>query len=64
MAFLADIAIQQQQAITFDKVVECAASQIPSRMLSSAKNRVSGGIRLLNTESELNDYLVAFGEIH
>ena len=51
-------------AISFDKVIEAAAVLIPPGMLDSAKARVSGGIRLLNSESELNDYLVAFGEIH
>ncbi len=50
--------------IDFDSVIETAKSLIPAEMVHSAKVRVSGGIRLLNRESELNDYLVAFGEIH
>ena len=51
-------------AIDFDLVIETAKSLIPAEMVCSAKARVSGGIRLLNQDSELNDYLVAFGEIH
>lgn len=56
--------ISRLEAISFDQVIETAKSLISPDMVPSAKNRVSGGIRLLNTESELNDYLVAFGEIH
>ena len=62
MSFAHDINMMQD--ITFDKVIECAASQIPPDKICSAKSRVSGGIRILSRESELNDYLVAFGEIH
>ena len=50
--------------IDFDLVIESAKSLMPPEMVEGAKSRVSGGIRLLNSESELNDYLVAFGEIH
>ncbi len=56
--------IPGQPGISFDNVIEAAAALIPPNQLQSAKARVSGGIRLLNSESELNDYLVAFGEIH
>ncbi len=56
--------ISKRPSIDFNQVIETAASLIPPALRSSAKNRVSGGIRLLNRESELNDYLVAFGEIH
>lgn len=50
--------------MSFNEVIKDAASRIPTGRIATAKARVSGGIRLLNTESELNDYLVAFGEIH
>ncbi len=56
--------ISRLEAINFDQVIETAKSLIHPDMVFSAKGRVSGGIRLLNSESELNDYLVAFGEIH
>ena len=56
--------ISRLDVISFDKVIETAAALIPPNQLPLAKARVSGGIRLLNSESELNDYLVAFGEIH
>ena len=56
--------IRRLDAINFDQVIETAKSLVRPDMVFSAKNRVSGGIRLLNSESELNDYLVAFGEIH
>jgi len=50
--------------VSFNEVIKDAASQIPTGQIATAKARVSGGIRLLTTESELNGYLVAFGEIH
>ena len=56
--------ISRLDAISFDKIIGTAAALIPPNQLPLAKARVSGGIRLLNSESELNDYLVAFGEIH
>ena len=56
--------ISSLNRVSFDKVIETAAAAIPSERLPLAKARVSGGIRLLETDSELNDYLVAFGEIH
>lgn len=56
--------ISNLDRVSFDKVIETAAAAIPSERLPLAKARVSGGIRLLETDSELNDYLVAFGEIH
>ena len=56
--------ISSLDVISFNKIIGTAASLIPPDQLSTAKARVSGGIRLLNSESELNDYLVAFGEIH
>lgn len=56
--------ISRLEAINFDQEIETAKSLIHPDMVFSAKGRVSGGIRLLNSESELNDYLVAFGEIH
>ena len=56
--------ISRLDVISFDKVIETAAMMIPTDLVNSAKARVSGGIRLLNSEFELNDYLVAFGEIH
>ena len=56
--------ISRLDSMSFDKVIETAAELVPPDMLGSAKARVSGGIRLFNRESELNDYLVAFGEIH
>ena len=56
--------IRRLYTINFDQVIETAKSLVRPDMVFSAKNRVSGGIRLLNSESELNDYLVAFGEIH
>lgn len=56
--------ILRLDAISFGRVVGVAASLMPVDRRRNAKTRVSGGIRLLNRESELNDYLVAFGEIH
>ena len=56
--------ISRLDVISFDKVIGTAAALIPPNQLPLAKTRVSGGIRLLKSESELNDYLVAFGEIH
>ena len=56
--------ISRLDVISFDKIIGTAATLIPQDQLPAAKARVSGGIRLLNSESELNDYLVAFGEIH
>ena len=56
--------ISRLDVVSFDKIIGTAAALIPPDQLPAAKARVSGGIRLLNSESELNDYLVAFGEIH
>ena len=56
--------ISSLDVISFDKIIGTAAALIPPDQLLTAKARVSGGIRLFNSESELNDYLVAFGEIH
>lgn len=52
------------RCINFDCIIQAAAETMPPISRSTAKARVSGGIRLLKKESELNDYLVAFGEIH
>ncbi len=56
--------ISRLDVISFDEIIGTSAALISPDQLPSAKARVSGGIRLLNSESELNDYLVAFGEIH
>ncbi|MBE6396489.1 MAG: ankyrin repeat domain-containing protein [Lentisphaerae bacterium] len=56
--------ISSLDVISFDKIIGTAAALIPPDQLPTAKARVSGGIRLFNSEFELNDYLVAFGEIH
>ena len=56
--------IADYQCINFDCIIQAAAETMPPISRSTAKARVSGGIRLLKKESELNDYLVAFGEIH
>ncbi len=50
--------------ISFERVIDVAVSEIPRDLLNSARSRVSGGIRILEHSSELNDYLVAFGHIH
>ena len=52
------------RCINFDCIIQAAAETMPPISRLTAKARVSGGIRLLKKESELNDYLVAFGEIH
>ena len=51
-------------SIDFDRTIMTAASLMSPDNVYSAKARVSGEIRLLNSETKLNDYLVAFGEIH
>ena len=56
--------ISRLDVISFDQIIQTAVALIPPDHLQTAKARVSGRIRLLNSESELNDYLVAFGEIH
>ena len=56
--------IEKNNTINFDRVISAAAETMPLDFRYSAKRRVSGGVRLLKTDSELNDYLVAFGEIH
>ena len=56
--------IADYRCINFDCIIQAAAETMPPISRSTAKARVSGGIRLLKKESELNDYLVAFGEIH
>lgn len=54
--------ISRLEVASFDEIIGTAAALIPPDRLPFAKARVSGGIRLLNSESELNDYLVAFVE--
>ena len=56
--------IEKNNTINFDRVISAAAEAMPLDFRYSAKRRVSGGVRLLKADSELNDYLVAFGEIH
>ena len=56
--------IRTMPSIDFDQIIATAASLMPPDKVYSAKSRVPGGILPLNSESELNDYLVAFGEIH
>ena len=48
----------------FANAIDAAASLISPELRSSSFQRTCGGVAVLESESRLNDYLVAYGEMH
>lgn len=48
----------------FSDAIEVAASAVPAAMRRTAYRRVGQGLEILESEERLNDYLVAYGEMH
>ena len=48
----------------FSDAIEVAASAIPSDMRRTSYCRTGGGVKILESDERLNDYLVAYGEMH
>lgn len=48
----------------FAEAIDVAAGEIRPDLRRSAFRRVGGGVEVLESEARLNDYLVAYGEMH
>ena len=48
----------------FSKAIDVAASSMHPALRRSAYRRAGGGVEVLESEDRLNDYLVAYGEMH
>lgn len=48
----------------FAQAIDVAAATIPPDLRRSAFKRAGGGVEVLESEARLNDYLVAYGEMH
>ena len=48
----------------FSDAIEVAASAVPSAMRRTACRRAGRGVEILESDERLNDYLVAYGEMH
>ena len=62
MSYIEDINILQ--SVTFDDMVNTAAQNLSSDKRVSPWLGLSHGVKLLETEDELNKYLCAYGEMH
>lgn len=50
--------------LRFSAVIDAAADEIPVAWRRTAFCRVGRGVKILETDERLNDYLVAYGEMH
>lgn len=55
---------QRQRPFYFSNAIEAAASFIPNERIHSAHLNARGGVQVLESDEELNNYLVAYGEMH
>ena len=62
MSYIEDI--NTLQSVTFDDMVNAAAQNLSSDKRVSPWLGLSHGVKLLETEDELNKYLCAYGEMH
>ena len=63
MSFVEQIR-QRPAPFVFAYAIETAASAIRPEFRRSAFRRAGGGVEILESEDRLNDYLVAYGEMH
>lgn len=50
--------------LRFSDVIDVAASAVPAAMRRSSFRRAGRGVEILESDERLNDYLVAYGEMH
>lgn len=62
MSYIEDI--NRLQSVTFDDMVNAAAQNLSSDKRVSPWLGLSHGVKLLETEDDLNKYLCAYGEMH